>query len=238
MDTVTFLHRCTSHHVYITATICITNRKVLLPYCKRRNARGIALLSWGCTPCPVWGIPGRTTWTLGKTSDRTWSVLPPPERTWGQTLGHLTSTGIFGVIITTRVRSTREGNVLTRVCVSVHTCGGGRGGTPYEVWVGGYPISGLGRGGTPSQVWVKGYPISGLGRGVPHLRSVRYPISGWGVPQLRSGGYPILGQGGTPPQAMEGGIPSQVGGGYPIPGLDRGVPYPRSGQGYLGYPPP
>ena len=57
------------------------------------------------------------------------------------------------LFITTRVRSTREGNVLTRVCVSVYTC-----------W--GDPISGLGRGGTPSQVWVGGYPISGLG-GVP-----------------------------------------------------------------------
>ena len=40
---------------------------------------------------------------------------------------------------------------------SVHTCGGG-GDTPSQVWVGGYPISGLGRGGTPSQVQVGGVP--------------------------------------------------------------------------------
>ena len=41
-------------------------------------------------------------------------------------------------VFTARVRSTREGNVLTPVCVSVHTCRGG------------YPISGPGRGGTRS----------------------------------------------------------------------------------------
>ena len=41
-----------------------------------------------------------------------------------------------------------------------------------------------GRGGTPSQVWVGGYPIPGLGGGLPH------PRSGWwggGVPGVPSG---------------------------------------------------
>ena len=61
-------------------------------------------------------------------------------------------------LFTARVRSTREGYVLTRASVSVHICGGG----------GEYPIPGPGRwgrypiqliegGGTPSQVWM-GYP--------------------------------------------------------------------------------
>ena len=91
------------------------------------------------------------------------------------------------LFITARVRSTKEGNVLTRVCVSVHTCGGGR-----------YPISGLGEGGTPSQVWP----------GVPHLRS------GWGVPHPRSGqrgtpsqvlpvGYPPTRSGRGTPQTWD-----------------------------------
>ena len=59
--------------------------------------------------------------------------------------------------LTARVRSTREGNVLTRVCVSVHNCGGGglshprSGGTQSQV------------GGTPSQVWGVPHPMSGVG---------------------------------------------------------------------------
>ena len=67
------------------------------------------------------------------------------------------------IIITARVRSTREGNIYTWECLSVHNCGGGWGGTPSEVWWqggGGYPIPGLAGGG---------YPIPGLaGGGVPH----------------------------------------------------------------------
>ena len=68
-----------------------------------------------------------------------------------------------------------EGTVFS---LSVHISG--EGGTPSQVWVGGYPISGLGRGGTPSQVWVGG---------VPHLRSGGYLMSGgiphvWGVPHI------------------------------------------------------
>ena len=41
------------------------------------------------------------------------------------------------------------GKVLFTVCLSVHIMGE-------------YPVSGL--GGTPAQVWVGGYPIPGLGR--------------------------------------------------------------------------
>ena len=58
----------------------------------------------------------------------------------------------------------------------------------------------LRRGGTPSQVWVGGYPISGLGRGVPGPRS-------GGVPSLRPGGDPIPGLGGYPIPGPGGGVP-------------------------------
>ena len=65
------------------------------------------------------------------------------------------------------------------------------GGVPQSgLGKGGVLQSGLGRGGTPSQVWVGGYPISGLGRGVPHLwggtpcPGVLHPR---GVPHVRGG---------------------------------------------------
>ena len=82
------------------------------------------------------------------------------------------------------------------------------GGTPSQVQVGGYPISGLGKeGGTPSQVQVGGYPIPGL---------AGYPIPGWGDTSSKVWGVPHL----------KGGTPSQFGGypGLPPPtrsGLDR-----------------
>ena len=86
---------------------------------------------------------------------------------------------------------------------SLFTSGGG--GTPSQVWVGGYPIPVPGRGATPSQVQVGGYPIPGPGRGVPQLGGYPsqrgdtpargYPSS-LGVPQPE-GGYPS--QGGNPP---------------------------------------
>ena len=85
-------------------------------------------------------------------------------------------------IFTVRVRSTREGNVLTRVCVSVYTCRGGQ-----------VPQPGLDGGG--------GYHILGLGLGVPQLG-----LDGGGVTpsQVRGGGYPtqvwmVGGYPGTPP---------------------------------------
>ena len=73
-------------------------------------------------------------------------------------------------LITTRVRSTREGNVLTPVCVSVHTFGGGsqvsdfQGVTDFQ----GGPRSQIFRGGPRSQIFggVPGLRFSG---GVPGL---------------------------------------------------------------------
>ena len=102
----------------------------------------------------------------------------------------------FASIITARVRSTREGNIYTWECLSVHRCRG----VPHPR-SGGYPISGLAGGGTPSQVWLGGYPISGLGgppsqvRGVPHLRSGGTPSQVGGTkgtphPDLRWGNPP------------------------------------------------
>ena len=90
------------------------------------------------------------------------------------------------------------GKVIFSVCP--HLPWGG-GGTTSQVWVGGYPISGLGRGGpgggggTPSQVQVGGYPIPGPGRG--------------GTPsQVQVGGYPIPGPGRGVPVVPPPGIAS------------------------------
>ena len=72
------------------------------------------------------------------------------------------------MIFTARVRSTREGNIYTWECLSVHYRWGEgvpcprSGGVPH-LRSGGYPIPGL--GGTPSQVWTGGYPIPGLDGG-------------------------------------------------------------------------
>ena len=88
-----------------------------------------------------------------------------------------------GNLITIHVCSTREGNIYTWKCLSVHHWWGG---TLSQVWVGGYPIPGLdgggypvpglenGGGGTPSQVWMVG--------GILHPRS-----GWWGVSHPRSG---------------------------------------------------
>ena len=80
------------------------------------------------------------------------------------------------------------------------------GGTPFQVWVGKYPILGLGGGD----------PISSLGGGVPHFRS------GWW------GGYP-----GYPRPGLDGG---GVPGVPPRPGLDdgRGVPGVPPNQVWMG----
>ena len=76
-------------------------------------------------------------------------------------------------IFTDRVRSTREGYVLTRVCPSVHTGGGDPsqvqvgGGYPCQVqpWIpplvragGGYPDRGYPTSGTPLLDLAKGVP--------------------------------------------------------------------------------
>ena len=93
-----------------------------------------------------------------------------------------------GCLVTAGVRSTREGTVLTGVCLL--TLGGGGLPHPRSGWWGGYPIPGVGGGvphpgsgwwgGTPFQVWVGGYPI-------PPARSEWWypPRSGWwGVPRV------------------------------------------------------
>ena len=157
------------------------------------------------------------------------------------------------VVFTARVRSTREGNVLTSVCPSIH---------PSVCPQGGVPIShnalqhfpecheAVGRGvpdpGTPPP---RGVP----GSGTPPWGGtrVRYPpprgVPGSGTP--RGGGgtqvrYPPLGVGGsgTPPGG-EGGYPGQVPpGGYPgqvpPPGGYPGQVPPPGGGGYPGQVPP
>ena len=82
------------------------------------------------------------------------------------------------IIITDRVRSTREDYVLTRVCPSIHpsVCLSTPGGYPSQVQTGGYP-SQVQVGGTPARCWGVphlGYPLSDLAggilcQGVPHL---------------------------------------------------------------------
>ena len=93
----------------------------------------------------------------------------------------------------------REGNVLTRVCLSVH-----RGGYPYPIMLCNISQNAMGQpGGVPCQVQLGGYPAWG---GVP-CRG--------GVPC--QGGYPARGD--TLPR---GGI---LLGGYPAGGVPcRGVP--------------
>ena len=130
-------------------------------------------------------------------------------------------------LFTDRVRSTREGYVLTRVCLSVHTWGGtvvrfsqwgvpkpgpGGGGYPSQLQlVGGY-LSQVQAGGYPSQVQTGGYPsqvqVGGTLMGYPTSGTLPVrPSRGvpwWGVPHLR---YP-------PPSDLarsEGGIPQQGG---------------------------
>ena len=72
-------------------------------------------------------------------------------------------------LITARVRSTREGNVLTPVCVSVHTFGGGvpglrfSGGVPGFRFLRGYPVSDFQGGYLVSDFW--GGPRSEIFRG-------------------------------------------------------------------------
>ena len=61
---------------------------------------------------------------------------------------------IVNRVFTARVRSTREGNIYTWECLSVHHRWGGGGYPVPGLMVGGYPVPGLMVGG--------GYPIPGL----------------------------------------------------------------------------
>ena len=112
--------------------------------------------------------------------------------------------------ITARVRSTREGNIYTWECLSVHHWWGGYP-SPRSGW-GGVPRSGW-SGGTPSQVWmVGGNPFPGLdGGGYP---PGQVWMVGWGYPPARSGWWdggtlgtpppPTMTGWGTPPTFMSG----------------------------------
>ena len=151
---------------------------------------------------------------------------------------------VLRYIFTDRVRSTREGYVLTRVCLSVHTWGGTparsrRGG---GTWPGPgmgvphlrYPPSDL-AGGTPAGGYpTSGTPLSDLAgstpAGVPHLRYPPSDLAG-GTPAR---GYPTSG---TSPCLTwlvgypTSGTPIRPGWGYPTLGS------PPVGGGEVGYPP-
>ena len=79
-------------------------------------------------------------------------------------------------VFTARVRSTREGNIYTWECLSVHPADW-RGGwvTPSQVQAGGTPSSWWGWG-TPSQVQVGGGTPSQVQVGLPHPTDGGYLI--------------------------------------------------------------
>ena len=86
-------------------------------------------------------------------------------------------------VITARVRSTREGNVLTSICPSIHpsVCPQGGGGVRVPCRGGsGYPPGGP---GTPPGVWVPpwGVWVPPGGPGTP-LGGSRHPPGGSGYP--------------------------------------------------------
>ena len=152
-------------------------------------------------------------------------------------------------LITARVRSTREGNVLTRVCPSINLSVHRGGGVPishnalqhfpecheavggYPDPPGGVPGSGTPPGGYPGQVPPR---VPGPPRGVPRSGTfppggtqVRYHPPGGGTRvRYPPGGVPGPPRGGTRVRYPPGGYPSQV----PPPG---GYPDPPPG-GYLG----
>ena len=157
---------------------------------------------------------------------------------------------IVTIIITTRIRRMREGNIF-----SLCTLAGGGGGTPILPMGGrGYPIPSSwwgrrshprsGQGDTPSQVWTGDTPSQVLmGEGGP------IPRSGWGYPipgldggtpfQVWTGGTPFWGQEGVPDPRSGWGVPhSQVKMGVPHPRSKQGVPKGTlPAQDWMGYPP-
>ena len=137
------------------------------------------------------------------------------------------------VFITDRVRSTREGYVLTRICPSVCPQGGGYptwpgGGVPqpgpareYPTWTGGYSSQVQPRG-YPNQVQMR-VPQPGPGRGVS------WPGPARGVPQPGPDG----GTSGYPPgmgTPCQGVLPSR---GAPWPGRYSPLPSTRQQMEYL-----
>ena len=142
-------------------------------------------------------------------------------------------------IFTAPVHSTREGNVLTPVCVSVHTCRGGYPISGSQVWGGGgYPIPGLAGGGvlhprsglegTLSQVWIGWIPPPKTWDGVPPCTLDRVPPQDLGqgtpTPSPEMGylpwtwdGVPPLDKGwGTPPRQISIASTCYAAGGMPL----------------------
>ena len=134
---------------------------------------------------------------------------------------------ILFTFITDRVRSTREGYVLTRVCpsirLSVHRGGTppGRGGVPQPGPAGGVPGPGSDQGGTPAR------SMGGLQPGP----------TGWGIPRRGGGEYPSLVQWGGYPAPPGRSTPQQ---GYPPPprwrwGTWYGMPLAFTQEDFLVY---
>ena len=129
----------------------------------------------------------------------------------------------------------REKVIYTWECLSVHHWGGGgypiQLGVPHHRSMWRVPHLANGGGGTPSQVWTGGYPIPGLARGVPH--GTGYPPDlRWGTLQTwdRVPPPPNLGWG-TPPRPGTG-YPPRPGMEYPPWTWDGVPPPPRPGMGY------
>ena len=114
-------------------------------------------------------------------------------------------------IITARILSTREGNIYTWECLSVHIAG----------LAGGYPIPGLAGGGTPSQVWPGGTPsLVQVPPPRPGLDGVPPPRPGTRVPPSRTW------DGVAPPQTWDQ-VPSRTWDWVlPPPDLGPGTPPP------------
>ena len=99
-------------------------------------------------------------------------------------------------LITARVRSTREGNVLTRVCPSV--CPQGRGGYPYPIMLCNISQNAMGQPGG-------GGTLPGPAGGGTLARGEGGTLAGGGIPWLGGG---TLARGGT----LVGGLPWPGGG--------------------------
>ena len=118
-------------------------------------------------------------------------------------------------VITARVRSTREGNVLTSVCPSIHPSVCPRGGYPYPIMLCNISQNAMRQWGGPGQVPpLGGYPdppwgVPGPPWGVPRPPGGFLDPPGWG-------GYPDP-PGGSGVRYPPGGVPSQV----PPPSQDR-----------------
>ena len=134
-------------------------------------------------------------------------------------------------VITARVRSTREGNVLTSVCPSIHPSVCPRGGYPYPIMLCNISQNAMRqRGGTwtppPGGVPGSGTPPRGVPRPPRGGTRVRYPPGGYLDPP-----------GGVPGSGTPQGVPGPPWGGYlgqvpPLGGVTR-VRYPPRG-GYPG----